>query len=164
MARFSFSTVELSPEPGFRLTLIQKGVELMLLCRQANSEKERSVTPLNLIYGRPTVKKDRDAAFFSYTRLICPKCKKVIDAHIVLRDDRVWMQKKCTSSTVSLEFEISSDTKYYVKSLSYTKPGTIPLKFSTRVKSMAVLLTAGCVKTICSTPALRSSRSTTSAT
>ncbi len=40
-------------------------------------------------------KRNRDAAFFAFTRSICPTCKKVIDAHIVLRDEQVWMQKKC---------------------------------------------------------------------
>ena len=30
----------------------------------------------------PPVKQDRDAAFLSFTRSICPECKKVIDAHI----------------------------------------------------------------------------------
>ena len=40
-------------------------------------------------------KRNRDAAFFGFTRSICPKCKKVIDAHIVLRDAQVFMQKKC---------------------------------------------------------------------
>jgi len=43
------------------------------------------------------------------------------------------MQKKCPQHGF-FEVEISSDTEYYVKSLSYTKPGTIPLKFSTRVE------------------------------
>ena len=82
--------------------------------------------PLNSLFETP-VKQDRDAAFFSYTRSICPTCKKVIDAHIVLRDDRVWMQKKCPQHGY-FEVEISSDAEYYVKSLSYTKPGTMPFR------------------------------------
>ncbi|MBD0326172.1 MAG: radical SAM protein, partial [Pyrinomonadaceae bacterium] len=89
--------------------------------------------PLNSLFEAPLVKKDRDAAFFSYTRSICPSCKKLIDAHIVLRDDRVWMQKKCSQHGY-FEVEISSDAEYYVKSLSYTKPGTMPLNFSTKVE------------------------------
>ena len=42
-------------------------------------------------------KRNRDGAFFGFTRSICPSCRKVIDAHIVLRDAQVWMQKKCST-------------------------------------------------------------------
>ena len=81
----------------------------------------------------PVIKQDRDAAFLAFTRSICPECKKVIDAHIVLRDGQVWMQKKCPQHG---RFEVltSSDANYYVQSLQYTKPGTMPLEFSTRVE------------------------------
>jgi len=81
---------------------------------------------------RPT-KRDRDAAFLSYTRSICPACKEVIDAHIVLRDGIVLMQKRCRTHG-TFEVEVSSDADYYVRSLSYTKPGTLPLRFATRVE------------------------------
>lgn len=77
-------------------------------------------------------KRDRDAAFFSYTRSICPQCKAVIDAHIVLRDGKVFLQKRCPPHGF-FEVEISSDADYYIRSLSYTKPGTMPLRFSTSV-------------------------------
>ena len=78
-------------------------------------------------------KRDRDAAFFGFTRSICPSCKKVIDAHIVLRSGQVFLQKRC-SSHGSFEVLISSDADYYVKSLTYTKPGTLPLAFETAVE------------------------------
>ena len=85
--------------------------------------------PLDSIFQAPPARKDRDSAFFSYTRSICPKCRKVIDAHIVLRDGRVWMQKKCPEHGY-FEVEVSSDAEYYIRSLNYTKPGTMPLRFS----------------------------------
>jgi len=78
-------------------------------------------------------KKDRDAAFFGYTRSICPRCRKLIDAHIVLRSGAVFMQKKCPQHG-HFEVEISSDASYYIKSLNYTKPGTMPHVFRTRVE------------------------------
>jgi hypothetical protein len=78
-------------------------------------------------------KRDRDAAFFSYTRSICPTCKGLIDAHIVLKGGAVWMQKKCPQHGY-FEVEISSDDKYYLESLTYTKPGTMPFKFYTKVE------------------------------
>ena len=37
-------------------------------------------------------KRSRDGAFFGYTRSICPTCKKNLDAHIILRDGRVFMR------------------------------------------------------------------------
>jgi hypothetical protein len=51
----------------------------------------------------------------------------------VLKDGKVWMQKKCPRHG-NFEVEISSDADYYMRSLSYTKPGTMPLHFSTRVE------------------------------
>ena len=78
-------------------------------------------------------KRSRDGAFFGYTRSICPTCKKNLDAHIVLRDGRVFMQKRCPQHGY-FDVEISSDAEYYIKSLSYTKPGTMPLRFATKVE------------------------------
>jgi len=47
----------------------------------------------------PTVgrvsKKDADYVFGELTRSICPKCRRVIDAKIVLRDNKVFMVKRC---------------------------------------------------------------------
>ena len=79
------------------------------------------------------VKQDRNAAFLTYTRSICPNCKDLIDAHIVLRDGAVYMQKRCREHGM-FEVEISNDADYYLKSLSYTKPGTVPFRFSTKVE------------------------------
>jgi hypothetical protein len=81
----------------------------------------------------PPVKRDRDAAFLAYTRSLCPQCKKVIDAHVIMRDDQIFLEKKCPQHG---RFEVltSSDAAYYMRSLSYTKPGTLPLEFATRVE------------------------------
>ena len=81
----------------------------------------------------PSQKQDRDAAFLAFTRSICPQCKKVIDAHILLRDGQVFMEKKCPQHG---KFEVltSSDADYYMRSLSYTKPGTLPFEFATKVE------------------------------
>ena len=71
-------------------------------------------------------KRDRDAAFFGFTRSICPSCKKVLDAHIVLRAGQVFLQKKCPAHGM-FDVLISSNADYYLRSLTYTKPGTYPL-------------------------------------
>ena len=35
-------------------------------------------------------KKDANYVFYELTRSICPKCKRVIDAKILLRDNKAW--------------------------------------------------------------------------
>src|SRR5712691_10176871 len=42
-----------------------------------------------------TRKKDADYVFYELTRSICPQCRKVIDAKILLRDNKVFMSKRC---------------------------------------------------------------------
>ena len=77
-------------------------------------------------------RRDRDGAFLSYTRSICPDCRGLIDAHLVLKDGQVVMQKRCPQHG-AFEVLVSSDAEYYLRSLTYTKPGTLPLAFSTPV-------------------------------
>ncbi|KPV53981.1 hypothetical protein SE17_06520, partial [Kouleothrix aurantiaca] len=40
-------------------------------------------------------KAERDAIFWEFTRSICPACKRVIDAQILLRENKVFMRKRC---------------------------------------------------------------------
>ena len=77
-------------------------------------------------------KQDADYIFHELTRSICPTCKKVIDAQILIRDNRVFMRKRCPEHGW-FEGIISSDAKMYVDSIGFNKPGTIPLEFSTEV-------------------------------
>jgi uncharacterized radical SAM superfamily Fe-S cluster-containing enzyme len=78
-------------------------------------------------------KQDRVGAFFSGTQSICPKCRKTIQAKIVFEDRQVVLSKKCLEHG---EFRalMSSDMDYWLKSLTYTKPGTMPKAWSTRVE------------------------------
>jgi hypothetical protein len=39
-------------------------------------------------------KKDAGYVFYELTRSICPKCRKVIDAKTVLRENKVFMVKR----------------------------------------------------------------------
>ena len=82
--------------------------------------------------GKPRVKQDADYIFHELTRSICPECKKVIDAQVIIRDNRVYMRKRCPTHGW-FEGIISSDAKMYVDSIGFNKPGTIPLDFSTDV-------------------------------
>ena len=77
-------------------------------------------------------KQDVDYIFFELTRSICPECRRVIDAKILLRDNKVYMRKRCPEHG---EFEalIYSDAKAYTAATRFNKPGTIPLEFSTAI-------------------------------
>src|SRR6202453_4295565 len=43
----------------------------------------------------PGFKKDADYVFFELTCSICPVCRTVIDAQILIRDNKVYMRKRC---------------------------------------------------------------------
>lgn len=77
-------------------------------------------------------KVDRKGAFFSATQSICPVCRKTIQAKVIFRDNKVVLSKRCLEHG---EFEglLSSDIDYWTKSLTYTKPGTKPKEWSTKV-------------------------------
>ncbi len=82
--------------------------------------------------GQSRAKQDADYIFHELTRSICPECKRVIDAQVIIQDNRVYMRKRCPEHGWT-EALISSDAQMYVDSVKFNKPGTIPLEFSTQV-------------------------------
>jgi uncharacterized radical SAM superfamily Fe-S cluster-containing enzyme len=72
------------------------------------------------------IKQDADYIFHELTRSICPTCRRVIDAKILLRDDKVYMRKRCPEHG-EVEALIYSDARAYVRNSAYNKPGTVPL-------------------------------------
>jgi uncharacterized radical SAM superfamily Fe-S cluster-containing enzyme len=80
-----------------------------------------------------TKKKDADYVFFELTRSICPECRRVIDAHILLRDNKVYMRKRCPEHGI-FEALVYADAQAYANSLKFNKPGTIPLHYSTEIE------------------------------
>jgi len=79
----------------------------------------------------PTVKKsDADYVFYELTRSICPDCRRVIDAQVILRDNKVYMRKRCPACG-PFEALVYGDAEAYVANGKYNKPGTIPLAFGT---------------------------------
>jgi tetraether lipid synthase len=69
---------------------------------------------------------DADYVFYELTRSICPECRRVIDAQIVLRDNKVYMRKRCPACG-PFEALVYGDAEAYVANGKYNKPGTIPL-------------------------------------
>lgn len=84
--------------------------------------------------GQPatTVKQDADYVFLELTRSICPTCRRVIDAHVVLYENKVWLRKRCPEHG-PFEALVYGDAEAYVAAAKFNKPGTIPLQFSTEV-------------------------------
>jgi uncharacterized radical SAM superfamily Fe-S cluster-containing enzyme len=71
-------------------------------------------------------KTDADYVFLELTRSICPECRRVIDAHVILRENNVYMRKRCPTCG-PFEALVYSDAEAYVANGKYNKPGTIPL-------------------------------------
>ena len=78
-------------------------------------------------------KKDADYVFYELTRSICPECRKVIDAKILIRDNKVYTAKRC-SECGPVEALVYGDAEMYASFARFNKPGTIPLAFGTEIK------------------------------
>jgi len=78
------------------------------------------------------IKRDADHVFHELTRSICPECRRVIDAQVVLRDGKVYMRKRCPAHG-HFEALVYADAEAYVRNARFNKPGTIPLTFTHEV-------------------------------
>lgn len=78
-------------------------------------------------------KRDADYVFYELTRSICPECRRVVDAHILLRDNKVYMRKRCPEHGI-FEGLVYGDAQAYTANARFNKPGTIPLAFSTEIR------------------------------
>jgi 7,8-dihydro-6-hydroxymethylpterin dimethyltransferase len=78
-------------------------------------------------------KKDANYVFYELTRSICPNCKKVIDAKILLRDNKVFMAKRCPDCG-PFEALVYGDAEAYTSFSKFNKPGTIPLAYGSKIK------------------------------
>ena len=77
-------------------------------------------------------KTDADYVFYELTRSICPDCRRVIDAQVILRNNKVYMRKRCPTCG-PFEALVYGDAEAYVANGKYNKPGTIPLAHGTPV-------------------------------
>jgi uncharacterized radical SAM superfamily Fe-S cluster-containing enzyme len=75
----------------------------------------------------------RNEIFWEFTRSLCPICKKIVDAHVVLRENKVFLRKRCPEHGQS-EALIFSDAQLYVDIARYNKPGSVPAAFATEIK------------------------------
>lgn len=77
-------------------------------------------------------KVDRDEVFVEYTKSICPVCKVVLDAQVNIRDNRVYLRKRCREHGW-FEALVYGDARAYLAATRFNKPGTIPLTFQTEI-------------------------------
>src|SRR5260370_40050238 len=77
-------------------------------------------------------KADREI-FHSFSKGLCPTCKRPVDGVRLLRDGKVYLRKQCPTHGPS-EAMISGDADWFLKSLTYIKEGSIPLQYSTKVE------------------------------
>ncbi len=83
---------------------------------------------------QPTRQKhDVDYVFYELTRSICPECRRVLDAKVLLRDNKVYLRRRCPEHG---EFEalVYGDAQAYTSAAKFNKPGTIPLEFTTAIQ------------------------------
>lgn len=73
---------------------------------------ESSSTP-GLLPAIPAPKnRDVDYIFYELTRSLCSQCRRVIDAQILLRDNKVYMRKRCPEHG-SFEVLVYGDAQAY---------------------------------------------------
>jgi len=74
----------------------------------------------------------RNEIFWEFTRGLCPQCKKLVDARVIIRDDKVYLRKRCPEHGEA-EALIFSDAKLYVDIARYNKPGSLPMAFASEI-------------------------------
>ena len=80
--------------------------------------------------GKQRVRQD---IFYELTRSLCPECRKLVDAQVLIRDRAVYLRKYCPEHGWH-EALVSSDADWYINSLKFNKPGSIPNDFATKVE------------------------------
>jgi uncharacterized radical SAM superfamily Fe-S cluster-containing enzyme len=126
-SRSAFRTVERCEQGG----LVDKNQsDLPVHTISAASDPTPTVTPA---FPLSRLKKDADYVFFELTRSICPECRRVIDAQILLRDNKVYQRKRCPEHG-QFEGLVYSDAQAYLAAARFNKPGTIPLAYSTEIQ------------------------------
>ena len=70
--------------------------------------------------------------FHSFSKAMCPVCREMVDAARIIRDGKVYLRKQCPNDGMS-EALISGDADWFLKSLTYIRPGIKPREYSTPV-------------------------------
>jgi len=88
---------------------------------------------LPVVDPKHTILEGTGEIFHSFSKGLCPTCKKAVDGVRIIRDGKVYLRKQCAAHGQS-EALISGDADWFLKSLTYIKEGSVPLKHSTKVE------------------------------
>ena len=72
----------------------------------------------------------RDYTFLGTTRSLCPHCRRLVDAKIIVRDGRVYFRKRCPEHGLVEDF-VCSDVAYYDRH-EFSQPARLPRAFGAR--------------------------------
>ena len=89
-------------------------------------------TPAKVLPALADAKKDADYVFYELTRTICPECRRVLDGHVLIREGKVYLRRRCPEHG-QFEALVYGDAQLYTNSSKFNKPGTIPLGFASAV-------------------------------
>jgi len=73
----------------------------------------------------------RDYVFLGTTRSLCPECRRLVDAKIIVREGRVYFRKRCPEHGLIEDF-VCSDVNYYDRH-ELSQPARMPKAFGTSV-------------------------------
>ena len=76
---------------------------------------------------------NRSYTYFGQTVSTCPECLKFVQAKLVHADGNVFFHKYCPEHGASRAL-VSEDYDYYINAQAYSKPGSIPLRFSSKIQ------------------------------
>ena len=84
--------------------------------------------------AEPRARVDRDEVFLEYTKSICPVCKAVVDAEVNVRDNKVFLRKRCREHGTFEALRLRRRRDVRRHRMRFNKPGTIPLQTQTEVQ------------------------------
>ncbi len=78
------------------------------------------------------VKRERNYTYYDLTQSMCRTCRKIIDAQIIFRNDKVYMRSICPEHG---EFEalIASNVDWYLKAINSKQAADKPRQFSKKI-------------------------------
>ena len=76
---------------------------------------------------------DRDYIFYELTSSLCATCLRKVEAKVLMRDGRVYLQKWCPEHRMQVVL-ISTDADYYIRCRQTLKPSQVPLRFNTPIR------------------------------
>src|SRR5207253_9095381 len=71
----------------------------------------------------------RDYVFLGTSHGLCPECRRLVEAKIIVRDGRVYFRKRCPEHGAVEDF-VCSDVAYFDRH-EYSQPARVPRAFGT---------------------------------